>query len=54
MFEITEGQSIVAHGRIKMNETSEMTKIKAPANTDTFKIAESDFYKVTKINVHPF
>lgn len=51
MFEITEGQSIVVHGRVRSNEASEMTKIKAPASTDTFKIAESDFYKVTNINV---
>lgn len=52
MFEITEGLSIVAHGRIRLNEGSEMTEIKAPACTDTFKITESDFYKATYINVH--
>jgi fatty acid synthase, animal type len=44
MFEITEGQSIVAHGRVRIHEDSNLLDIKAPVNDESFMLLESDFY----------
>lgn len=48
-FEITEGQSAIAQGNIKVNETPEMTPVKPPEITSGTKLLDEDFYKEMRL-----
>lgn len=49
LFEITEGMSVVAQGRIRPLDGLKMTDVKVPERSDGFIMSEKDFYKEMRL-----
>lgn len=49
IFEITEGMSVVAQGRVKLCDDDKMTNIEPPAREDNLRLSEAEFFKEMRL-----